>query len=178
MKGMVSLPHRQNALEPIMTFYVAKTHIAFPVSKLEKVLTVRELVPLPLAPPQHLGVFFEHRDLIPVLRIDPPTPSKNACESWPHLPYSLRSILVLRISVRSRPLAIAIDATGKTCHDYGLISKSKAKQLGLNDVPSSCGTPHRAAVGAHLKPSWVLDPDRMFLDSPLTDPSAFCAQSA
>ena len=137
---------RTDSPSPVMTFEVRGNWLAARVDQIDRVALAAQLWPVPLARPEHVGLFDNGHDLVPVLRLGPSDqPLKPPTEPQ----------LVALMHVRGQTIGLAIERVGRVYARYRL-------EDGRLTAPDLLG-----AIGAQPARSsdfrfWLVDADRLF----------------
>jgi chemotaxis signal transduction protein len=126
---------------PVMTFQVSGDWLAVRVEQVDRVAMAPRLWPVPMAHPQHIGLYDTGQELVPVLCLD----------GRPTKPESEQMLAILQ--VRGESVGLAIDRAGRVYDRYR-----------FDDAPAPATLRHaqpRRGVTADAR-FWVLDADRLF----------------
>jgi chemotaxis signal transduction protein len=141
---------------PVMTFDVGGSWLAVRVEQVDRVAVAPQLWPVPLARPEHVGLFDSGQELLPVLRLrtTPETPTPTAGEQ-----------LVALLHVRGESVGLAIDRAGRV-HDHWWLDETSTPPPG--DLAAAGAA---AAISSSFR-FWLVNADRLFTyDGGVTGPA-------
>ena len=143
---MAYLGEPTDSPSPVMTFAMGGNWLAARVDQVDRVAVASRLWPVPLARPEHIGLFDSGQELVPVLRLtsQEATPTKPGDEQ-----------LVALLHVRGQTIGLAIERAGRVYSRYWIEERrpSKPKGLGALDALSAMSSDSRF---------WLIDTDRLF----------------
>lgn len=143
---MMHQPREVEAKERLMTFRVGGAWLAVRLGQLDRVALAEKLWGVPLAWSNHLGLFDDGQELVPVLRL----PESNSA-SWQGL------IAIVRM--REERIGVAIEQAGRLYDAYSMESRNDTMPAALQGLPL---TPGRN-VDTEF---WLLDTDLLWRDEP------------
>ena len=132
---------------PVMTFEAGGNWLAVRVDQVDRVAVASRLWPVPLARPEHVGLFDSGQELVPVLTLDP-SPARPAAAP-------AAEQLVALLHVRGQTVGLAIERAGRVFDRYWPEGSPTRAPLGLDGAGAVAVTSSDASF-------WVVDADRLF----------------
>src|SRR5687767_5134370 len=102
---MAKLGEVGDSPSPVMTFLVGSDWLAVRVEQVDRVAVAPRLWPVPLAQPEHRGLFDAGQELVPVMALDQGEPKSG------------EQMLAI-LHVRGESVALAIDRAGRIYDRY------------------------------------------------------------
>lgn len=142
---MVDAGELTDSPSPVMTFEAGGSRLAVRVFQVDRVAVASRLWPVPLARPEHVGLFDNGQELVPVLQLN------TGAESPPCNGEQLVAIL----HVRGENVGLAIERVGRVHERYGLDDPRVTAPGELADAGAV------AAISSDDR-FWLVDADRLF----------------
>ncbi len=148
--------HRHDPSKSLVGFIVGDVHYAVPIARAREIANALDIVPLPHAPPEVVGVADYRGEVVPVIdlrvRFGLPTADRTRKSKW------------IVVDVAGRPAALIVDAVTDVFGTGGTELRPTPMLGGGDDLRGISGvTNHGGAM------VFVLDPARL---RDLTDPLA------
>jgi chemotaxis signal transduction protein len=126
-----------------MTLSVAGHWLAVPVEQMDRIAVATRVWPVPMAWPEHVGLFEDGGELVPVLRLSPSQAALSVEQ------------LVAVLHVRGEPVGLAVDAAGRVYDSFHLPPHAE-------DPPGELADLNARAANAGDRLIWLIDPDRLW----------------
>jgi chemotaxis signal transduction protein len=140
-------PREDAFQERLMTFRVAGAWLAVRLGQMDRVAVAEKLWSVPLAWSNHLGLFDDGQDLIPVVQLA-------------GRPQGAQAPLMVILSIRGQRVGVAIERAGHLYDGYEMLQKTPATlPAALLGLPLGAGRTSDADF-------WLLDTDLLWQDGP------------
>ncbi|MCK5688645.1 hypothetical protein KAI87_05200 [Myxococcota bacterium] len=154
----------ENNYGPVMTFGIGQHWVGVPVSRVIRVDTAPVLWPVPLAQPNHAGLYDNGKEIFPVMRLETPetpeTPKKQLTPTNPG------DQLVAILRSRDQEIGLAFDNPGQIYHKYTPCTPSDAhsntaETANMPKMLRGIGVQAQKAVDQLF---WIIDTNQMWPD--------------
>jgi chemotaxis signal transduction protein len=142
---MAKLGEVGDSPSPVMTFQIGSDWLAVRVEQVDRVAMAPRLWPVPLATPEHLGLFDAGAELVPVMSLDPERPRGG------------EQMLAI-LHVRGESVGLAIDKAGRIYDRY------RRHDARTAPPPTAFRAARPTRVVATDGAFWLVDADQLFAE--------------